>query len=174
MKKKLSIALLAFSLAMLCASFAVRQVGNIFKPLFETENVEEDFSPFGVIKTTGTKNIEFPVTRNQEQNFEFQEKKEILKPVLQFEVTEEEKRAIGSYSQNPKLRAFVEDLSKVISQEEIDQENYLKIAFKPEVRAIFEQYSKDQEFREIAETIMKDKNLLQLAKKVINDKENQK
>ena len=176
MKKKFYVALLAFSLAMICANFIIRRVGVLLSPPAQGEIAEQEFSPFGLVKQTEAedraKSPYFP--KIKEQELEFQEQKEIVRPVFQIELTDEEQKTVENYSQNPKMQEFVQELSKVISKEELEQENYLKIAFKPEVRAIFMKYSQDKEFREIAATIMKDKNLLQLAKRVVNTEEAKK
>ena len=176
MKKKLSIALLAFSLAMLCANFLVRRVGSFLPPSEqEIEEMEEenDFSPFALVKQedkeTEENTEEKPVLTLQEQA-EFKEK-EIIKPILKFELTEEEKQTVENYTKNPKMQEFIKEISTVVSQEELDQENYLQIVYKPEVRDIFMKYAQDEEFREIASEIMKDKDLLKLAKQKINNRE---
>ena len=182
MRKKLSIALLAFSLAMLCANFLVRRVGSFLPPSEqEIEEEERGFSPFEKIKQDGQEEqkdeeilIDTPllVLKNQEgieQNFK--QEKELVKPILKLELTEEEKQTVETYSQNPKLRAFIEEISTVISQEELEQGNYLQIVYKPEVRNIFLKYSQDEDFRNIATEVMKDKNILQLAKKIVENSE---
>ena len=181
MRKKLSIALLAFSLAMLCANFLVRRVGSLLPPSQQEIEEERDFSPFQKVKQDGQEKQKteeeiidstFLVLKNQEgieQNFE--QEKELVKPVLKFELTEEEKQTVETYSQNPKLKDFIEELSAVISQEELEQENYLQVVYKPEVRNIFMKYSQDEDFRKIATEVMKDKKMLQLAKKIVNNSE---
>ena len=181
MRKKLSIALLAFSLAMLCANFLVRRVGSFLPPSQQEIEEERDFSPFQKVKQdeqekqkTEKEIIDSTllVLKNQEgieQNFK--QEKELVKPILKIDLTEEEKQTVETYSKNPKLRAFVEEISTVISQEELEQGNYLKIVYKPEVRNIFMKYSQDEDFRNIATEVMKDKNVLQLAKKIINNSE---
>ena len=176
MKKKLSIALLAFSLAMLCANFLVRRVGSLLPPSEqEIEEMEEenDFSPFALVKQedkeTQGNTEQKPALTLQEQE-EFKEK-EIVRPVLKFELTKEEEQTVENYSKNPKMQEFIKEISSVISQEELDQENYLQIVYKPEVRDIFMKYAQDEEFREIASEIMKDKDLLKLAKKTVNNRE---
>ena len=170
MKKKLSIALLAFSLAMLCANFIVRRVGNFLpSPQQEIEESRE-FSPFATVKSEELKKAEKPALIYREQE-DFKQEKELVKPILKIELTEEEKQTVETYSQNPKLRAFIEELSTVVSQEELEQGNYLQIVFKPEVRNIFVKYSQDEEFRKIAAEVMKDKNMLQLAKKIVSNSE---
>ena len=183
MKKKLSIALLAFSLAMLCASFLVRRIQEFFPPSSQEEEITNSFSPFGMIKQdlsaedngNEVKETVQPVLEMKlETDMPVQEQKEIVKPIFKIELTEEEQSAIENYAKNPKLQAFINELSGVISKEEIEQQNYLQIAFKPEVREIFMKYSQDKEFREIASQIMKDKNLLQLAKKAVKEQEVQK
>ena len=51
MRKKISIALLAFSLAMICANFIVRRVGRLLPPpQQEIEEEEKDFIPFVPVK----------------------------------------------------------------------------------------------------------------------------
>ena len=179
MRKKLSIALLAFSLALICANFLAKRVHNVLRPPVQEE--ENTFFPFSLGKTGQDNNFieikdadnkekpSYIIIKDEEENF--QKPKEIIQPILKVELSEEEKQTIENYAQNEKLRAFITDLSGVISQDELNQENYLKIAFKPEVRAIFMQYAQDPEFREIATTVMKDKNVLELAKKVIQNKE---
>ena len=186
MKKKISIALLAFSLAMICANFLVRRIGKLVPPP-PTQEIEEeaDFSPFAAIKQDDTENTPIEILNStdyiiklrkenvkyiQEDEFKATEK-EIIKPVLKLELTEEEKRTVETYNQNPKLKAFIEDISAVVSQEELEQENYLQIVYKPEVRNIFMKYSQDEDFRKIATEIMKDKDVLQLAKKIVNNSE---
>ena len=175
MKKKLSIALLAFSLAMLCANLLVRRVGSFLPPSQqEIEEAEEniDFSPFEKIiqdnKLAEEKKDKILLTQTQE---DFSQEKEIIKPILKIELTEEERQNIETYSQNPKLREFIHEISTVISQEELEQENYLQIVYKPEVRNIFLKYSKDEDFRNMATEIMTNKNMLQLAKKIISNSE---
>lgn len=176
MKKKLSIALLAFSLAMLCANFLVRRVGRFIPPpeqeITETEiETEEDFSPFEKVTKENTKpKVEKSLLVSQNKE-DFNQEKEIVKPILKIELTEEEKQTVETYSQNPKLRAFIKEISAVVSQEELEQGNYLQIVFKPEVRNIFIKYSQDEDFRKIATEVMKDKNMLQLAKKIISNSE---
>lgn len=178
MRKKLSIALLAFSLALICTNFLVKRVHSFLRPPVQEE--ENTFFPFSLGETNQEDNfIEIEDTYNKKETSyiikdeeeNFQKPKEIIQPILKLELSEEEKQTIENYAQNEKLKAFITDLSSVISQEELNQENYLKIAFKPEVRAIFMQYAQDPEFREIATTVMKDKNVLELAKKVIQNKE---
>jgi hypothetical protein len=181
MRKKLSIALLAFSLAMLCANFIVRRIGKFLPPPQQEIEEERDFSPFEKIKRDEQEQQKTEeviidstllVLKEQEgieQNFE--QEKEIVKPVLKFELTEEEKQTIETYSQNPKLRTFIEEIFTVVSQEDLEQENYLQIAHSPEVRNIFMKYSQDEDFRKIATEVMKDKNMLQLAKKIVNNSE---
>ena len=177
MKKKLSIALLAFSLAMLCASFLVRRVGDFLPPSKQEVEEEEEnkaFSPFVLVKQENTKTKENaeqtkPVLTQTEEDFV--QEKEIIKPILKIELTEEEKQTIETYSQDPKLRAFIKEISGVVSQEELEQGNYLKIVYKPEVRNIFLKYSKDPDFRNMATKVMTDKNMLQLAKKIVKNSE---
>ena len=179
MRKKLSIALLAFSLAMLCANFLVRKVGGVLPLSQEIAGGEQDYSPFEKIKQDKeTQDIDIVidspllVLKNQEgieENFE-QEKK-LIKPILKIELTEEEKQTVESYTQNPKLRAFIKEISTVISPEELEQGNYLQIVYKPEVRNIFLKYSQDEDFRNIATEVMKDKNVLQLAEKIVSNGE---
>ena len=98
MRKKLSIALLAFSLAMLCANFLVRRVGGFLPPSQqEIEEAEEEsnFSPFERVKQDNTEiteeNIEQvkPVLTQTQEDFE--QEKEIIKPILKIDLTEEEK-----------------------------------------------------------------------------------
>ena len=191
MKKKLSIALLAFSLAMLCANFIVRRVAKMLPPSQqEIEETEPYFSPFAEIKQESEENTEnneiinstdlIVKNKRKQEDYtwigtEFPQKeetgKEVIKPILKLELTEEEQKTIENYTKHPKLQAFINDLSTVISPEELEQENYLQIAFKPEVREIFIKYSQDEDFREIAETIIKDKNFLQFANKIIKNNE---
>ena len=177
MRKKLSIALLAFSLAMLCANFLVRRVKEFIPPSQqEIEEAEENiyFSPFATVTQDKVEITEEstlqakPVLTAQE---EFKQEKEIIKPILKIDLTEEEKQIIETYSEDPKLREFIKELSTVISQEELEQGNYLQIVYKPEVRNIFQKYSLDKDFRNIATKVMKDKNMLQLAKKIVNNSE---
>ena len=188
MKKKLSIALLAFSLAMLCANFIVRRVAKMF-PLSQ-EEIEEAgpyFSPFAEVKqeTEEDKEIinstDFIVKSRIKQGepiyiekVEFPQEetvKQVVKPILRTELTEEEQKTIENYTKNPKLQSFIKELSTVISPEELEQGNYLNIVYKPEVREIFVKYTQDENFREIAETIIKYKNFLQFANKIIKNNE---
>ena len=92
-------------------------------------------------------------------------------PVLKVKLTREEEQIVGTYSKNTKMQELINEISTVVSQEELEQENYLQIVYKPEVRSIFEKYSKDEGFREIALEVMKNKYLLQLAQKLVNDSE---
>ena len=177
MRKKLSIALLAFSLAMICANFIVRRVGKLFPPpLQEVEEEGEVFSPFAMTKQKQDTEIVIDSTSlvlkgREETHKQPIQEKEIVKPILKFELTKEEEQIIETYSQNPKLKAFIEEISAVISDEELRQENYLQVAYKPEVRDIFMKYSQDEEFRKIASEIMKNKDLLELAKNTFNKNE---
>ncbi len=170
MKKKLSIALLAFSLAILCANFLVRRVESFIPSSDQEIEESREFSPFAKLKDEDVKEVKKPALIAQEQK-DFNQQKELVKPILQIELTEEEKQTVETYSQNPKLREFIKEISTVVSQEELEQGNYLQIVFKPEVRNIFVKYSKDEEFRKIAAEVMKDKNMLQLAKKLVNNSE---
>lgn len=170
MKKKLSIALLAFSLAILCANFLVRRVESFIPSSDQEIEESREFSPFAKLKDEDVKEVKKPALIAQEQE-DFNQQKELVKPILQIELTEEEKQTVETYSQNPKLREFIKEISTVVSQEELEQGNYLQIVFKPEVRNIFVKYSKDEEFRKIAAEVMKDKNMLQLAKKLVNNSE---
>ena len=183
MRKKLSIALLAFSLAMICANFIVRRVGSYFPPSEqEIEEMEEErgFSPFALVKkedknTKEEKPIDTTllVLRSDAEDDirELKQEKEIIKPILQIELTKEEEQIVETYTSNPKVIAFIKEVSQVISKEELEQQNYLQIVYKPEVRNIFIKYSKDEDFRKMATEIMKDKRMLQLAKKIINNRE---
>ena len=175
MRKKLSIALLAFSLAMLCANFLVRRVGSFLPPSqqeIEEMEDENDFSPFALVKQEDDKaeqkTEQDVLTAQNEEDFK---EKEIVRPVLKFELTKEEEQTVENYTKNPKMQEFIKEISTVVSQEELDQENYLQIVYKPEVRNIFMKYAQDEEFREIASEIMKDKDLLKLAKQKINNSE---
>ena len=170
MKKKLSIALLAFSLAMLLANFLVRRVGKMLPPSQEEiEEAETDFTPFGKSDKTDTIKPGEMSFEKLESYYQPQEE-EIVKPLLDEELTEEQKNTVETYVQNPQLEDFIKEISAVIPPEKLEQENYLNIAYNPEVRNIFMKYSQDKNFRTVAETIMKDKNLLQFAEKLINEK----
>lgn len=179
MKKKLSIALLAFSLAMLCANFIVRRVKGILPPpQQETIEEEKEFSPFGLTKQQNE-------TQNTEENMidptdliligkteqMYSQEKELVKPILKTELTKEEKQTVETYSQNPKMQAFIKEISAAVPEEELNQENYLQIVYKPEVRDIFMKYSQDEDFRKMATEIMKNKDFLQFAEKTINNSE---
>ena len=175
MKKKISIALLAFSLAMLCANFIVRRVGKFFPPpQQEIEEEGQEFSPFALVKQVNNEESIIDssslVLQGGEQ-VELNQEKEIVKPVFKIELTEEERQLVETYSQNPKIQSFIKEISAAVSQEELEQKNYLQIAYKPEVRDVFIKYSKDEEFRKIAAEIMKNKDLLKLAKNIINKNE---
>ena len=96
MKKKLSIALLAFSLAMLCANFLVRRVGSFLPPPPQETEEEKGFFPFALVKQD-TKNTEENIAEAKPeqtvlitQDLENFNEKEIIKPILKIEVTEEE------------------------------------------------------------------------------------
>lgn len=181
MRKKLSIALLAFSLALISANLLITRVKGVFFPQKQEVQEEVPFSPFGVIKQdsstaepTNNGNRPFMEIKFEDEEPLQTQPKEVLQPILQINLTEEEQNAIESYAKNPKLKSFIEELSGVISKEDIENQNYLQIAFNPQVRAIFTKYSQDQEFREIASQVMKDKNVLELARKVVQEKEVQK
>ncbi len=149
----------------------------------EIEETEIPFSPFAKVKQGDEQDKEIInstdfilKTRTVQIDLSSQEqveetKKEIVKPILKLEITEEEQKKVETYTKNPKLQEFIKELSTVITPEELDQENYLNVAFKPEVRAIFEKYASDEEFRETVTTIMKDKNFLQFADKIIKNNE---
>lgn len=183
MRKNIAIALIAFSLAMMSSAMLAKRVHKFLRPHQEGEEVTEQFSPFGIVKEIasvhgidvgnkeeeGTMEIYF-----EDEEEPFQKEKEIVKPVIKIELTSEEKEAIEAYSKNPKVQNFVQEISGVISNEELEQGNYLQIAFKPEVRSIFMKYAQDKEFRDMASKIMKDKNLLQLANNAMKQKEVQK
>lgn len=186
MRKNLAIALIAFSLAMVSSALIVKRVQNFLHPQQGKEEVEESFSPFGLLEKINTAHNTDEIAQEQSQNngsensleisFEDEQtptpkEKEIVKPIIKLNLTEEEKQAIETYSQNPKVQSFVQEISSVISKEELEQGNYLQIAFKPEVRSIFMKYAQDKEFRDLAAQIMKDKNLLQLANNVIKRNE---
>lgn len=174
MKKKLSIALLAFSLAMLCANLLVRRVGSLLPPSSQKIEEEGDFSPFALQQNkqedivTDSPSL---ILQSDTETLTPEQEKKIIKPILKTELTEEEKQTIETYSKNPKLRAFIKEISAVISQDELEQGNYLQIVYKPEVRNIFLKYSQDEDFRNIATKVMTDKNMLQLAKKIISNSE---
>jgi hypothetical protein len=178
MRKKISIALLAFSLAMICANFIVRRVGRLLPPpQQEIEEEEKDFIPFVPVKQKNEDELVIDsyllILQKPEDPSGLgpKQEKEVIKPILNIELTEEEKKAVETYSKNPKVKEFIKEISTVISQEELDQENYLQVVYKPEVRNIFMKYSQDEEFRNIAAEIMKNKDLLQLTKKIINNNE---
>ncbi len=183
MKKKLSIALLAFSLAMLCANFIVRRVAKMLPPSQEEiEETEIPFSPFAEVKQNDGKDKEIInstdlILKSKTEQIDFtveekeEPKKEIVKPILKLELTEEEQKTVETYTKNPKLQEFIKEISTIITPEELEQENYLNVVFKPEVRAIFEKYASDEEFRETVTTIIKDKNFLQFADKIIKNNE---
>lgn len=178
MRKKLSIALLAFSLAMLCANFLVRRVREFIPPSQqEIEEAEEEivFSPFERVKQDNTETTEENILQIKpvliQTQEEFEQEKEIIKPILKIDLTEEEKQTVETYSKNPKLKEFIKEISTVVSPEELEQENYLQIVYKPEVRNIFQKYSQDEDFRNIASKVIADKNMLQLAKKIVNNSE---
>ena len=147
MRKKISIALLAFSLAMICANFIVRRVGRFLPPPEqEIEEEEKEFSPFVAVKQD---NEDTPVIDSyllvlqkpeDPSGLGPKQEKEVIKPILNIELTEEEKKAVETYSKNPKVKEFIKEISTVISQEELDQENYLQVVYKPEVRNIFMKY----------------------------------
>lgn len=179
MRKSLAIVLIAFSLAMITSAFLVKRVHNFLHPQREEEEIKEPFSPFGFIKQiNNTQQKEEESEETMEIHFEeeepLQKEKEIVKPVIQIELTAEEKQAVENYSKNPKVQSFVQELSGVISKEEMEKGNYLQIAFKPEVRSIFMKYAQDKEFRDLATQIMKDKDLLKLTNDIIKQKEVQK
>ncbi len=185
MRKKLSIALLAFSLAMICANFIVRRVGRFFPPPQQEVEEERGFFPFASVNEDSTENTPTEISgpndltvKIRPENVEYIQEdeiriteKEIVKPVLKLELTEEEKQTIETYSKNPKLSAFIKEISATVSQEELEQGNYLQIVHSPEVRSIFMKYSQDEDFRKIATEVMKDKKMLQLAKKIVNNSE---
>ncbi|MBO7605710.1 MAG: hypothetical protein J6S61_04530 [Elusimicrobiaceae bacterium] len=179
MRKKLSIALLAFSLAMLCANFLVRRVGSFLPPPAQETEEENDFSPFALVKQEDNKEYSIEdmidptdlILQQRTETYPASSEKEIVRPVLKVKLTREEEQLVGTYSKNPKMQEFIKEISTVVSQEELEQENYLQIVYKPEVRSIFEKYSKDEGFREIALEVMKNKYLLQLAQKLVNDSE---
>lgn len=193
MRKSLSVALLAFSIALICANLLAKRVHNFLRPQQQESYEETTFFPFSF---TSQSNYIKVYDENEEgseapaeeifkeevkQNFVLempdaaedglQQPKEIVKPILKTELTEEEKQTVLNYLQNKKMQEFITEMSSVISQEDLEQENYLRIAFKPEVRSIFMKYAQDAEFREIAANVMKDKNVLELAKKIIQDNE---
>ncbi len=169
MRKKLSIALLAFSLAMLCANFLVRRVGRLLPPPEQEVEEEQDFSPFAQVKNDDEKVKEnFLITQAQEN---FEKEKEIVKPILKVELTEEEKQTVETYSKNPKMQEFIKEISAAVPEEELNEENYLQIVYKPEVRNIFEKYSQDEDFREMATEIIRNKDFLQFAEKLVNNSE---
>ena len=174
MRKKLSIALLAFSLAMLCANFLVRRVGSFLPPSEQEMEEENNFSPFTLVKQE-EKNDTIANTRllilEHKQGIEPESETEIIKPILKLELTEEEKQTVETYTKNPKMQQFIKEIYAVVPEEELDQENYLQIVYKPEVRDIFLKYSQDEDFKNIASEIMKNKDFLQLANKLINDSE---
>ena len=176
MRTKLAIALLAFSLAMLSANSAVKRLHHFLHPQKQTE--ESSFFPFSLTPQSSYikvyENAEEEAAEKVLEEENLQQTKEFIKPVLKLELTDEEKQTIEYYAQNAKLRDFITELSGVVSQEDLNQENYLKIAFNPEVRSIFMKYTQDEEFRNIATSVMKDKNALELAKKIIQNNEVQK
>ncbi|MBO4707300.1 MAG: hypothetical protein J5594_01915 [Elusimicrobiaceae bacterium] len=170
MKKKLSIALLAFSLAMICANFLVRRIGKFLPPPQQEMEEEKEFSPFAQIKEDNGETIKgnLLVTQTQEN---FEQEKDIIKPILKTELTEEEKQTVENYSKNPKMQEFIKEISAAIPAEELNEENYLQIVYKPEVRNIFEKYSQDEDFRKMATEIMRNKDFLQFAEKLVNNSE---
>ena len=182
MRKSIAIVLIAFSLAMISSTFLVKRVYNLLHPQQEEEEIKEPFSPFGFIKqitnAADTPQKEEGEKGTMEIHFEneepLQKEKEIVKPIIQIELTAEEKQAVENYSKNPKVQSFIQELSGVISKEEMEKGNYLQIAFKPEVRSIFMKYAQDKEFRDLAAQIMKDKDLLRLTNDIIKQKEVQK
>ena len=178
MRKKISIALLAFSLAMICANFIVRRVGRFLPPPEqEIEEEEKEFSPFVAVKQSNedepTVDSFLLVLKRHDGAVGLgpEQEKEIIKPILNVELTEEEKQTVETYSKNPKVKEFIKEISAVVSQDELDQGNYLQVVYKPEVRNIFMKYSQDEEFRKIASEIMKNKDLLELAKNTFNKNE---
>ena len=115
MKKKLSIALLAFSLAMLCANFIVRRIGKFFPPSQqEIEEREQDFSPFAAVKQNEEVVIDSSSFVRNSEEIEQNPEKEIVKPILKFELTKEEKETVEAYSKNPKMQAFIKEISAVV------------------------------------------------------------
>ena len=192
MRKTLSIALLAFSIAMISANSLAKRVHHFFHPQEQEISKEETtFFPFSLTSSQNVIKVhddneeeENTLTEETEEvkgNFivetqdatedGLQQSKEIIKPVMKLDLTDEEKQIVANYLQNEKMRAFITELSGVISQDELNQESYLKIAFDPEVRNIFMKYAQDEEFREMATNIMKDKKVLELAKKIIQNNE---
>lgn len=177
MRKHLSIALLAFSIAMITANSLAKKVHHFLRPQAGEEVAENSFFPFAATSQSNYVKVyetEAEYEAEKAQNAtedDLQQTKEFIQPILKMELTDEEKQVVTTYAQNDKLKAFITELSTVISPEELHEENYLKIAFKPEVRDIFMKYARDEEFRDVATTVMKDKNVLELAKKIIQNNE---
>jgi len=180
MRKSLSVALLAFSIALICANVLAKRVHRFLHPQAEEEKLEAVFFPFAL---PGERNYiivheeEKDEYSLEEQNTnavieeDFQPEKQIVQPVLKIELTEEEKEIVIDYTKNDKMRAFITELSGIISQEDLNQENYLKIAYNPQVRDIFMKYAQDEEFRKMAANVMKDKEILEFTKKIIQNNE---
>lgn len=185
MRKALTIALLAFSVALISANLLAKRVHNFLHPQAEeeAEKAEIPFFPFALnsqsnyIVVEGENEdqtaSEYPISLEKQNTMEasYQQAKEIVQPILKLELTDEEKKAVENYTKNKKLRAFISEISGVVSQEQLNQENYLKIAYNPEVRNIFMKYAQDEEFRKMAADVMKDKEVLELAKKIIQNNE---
>lgn len=186
MRKTFSVALLAFSIAMITANSLAKRVHRFLRPQAEEEKIETTFFPFALTSSTETNYIkvhdidEVENTATEEPyvidlQYPAEENlppvREFIPPVMKTGLTDEEKQTVRNYAKNDKLKAFITEISSVVSQDDLKQENYLKIAFNPQVRSIFEKYARDKEFREIATNVMKDKEVLEFAKKIIQDKE---
>ncbi len=81
------------------------------------------------------------------------------------------KQTIESYSKNPKVQNFMQEMSRVISKEDIEKGDYLQIISKPEVRDIFMKYAQDKDFRDLINKAMQNKEIVQLANETIKRNE---
>ena len=180
MRKALAIALLAFSIALIFANALIMRVHNFMHPKQEEEKIETNFFPFAlpsernyiVVHDEENEGSKYALEgENTSVEEDFQPVKEIVQPILKLELTEQEKEIVINYTKNDKMKDFIKELSGVITPEDLKQENYLKIAYNPQVRDIFMKYAKDEEFRKMATEVMKDKEVLELAKKIIQNNE---
>ncbi|MCR5505102.1 MAG: hypothetical protein K6E94_06115 [Elusimicrobiaceae bacterium] len=214
MRKTLAITLIAFSLAMMSSALLVKRVHNFLHPQQTEDENAESFSPFGIIEEIanihglgsedqGTMEIYF-----DDEYVPSKEEKEIVQPVIETELTAEErqlalnaklgpinvkpapqqqpdfraavqqlnlstvtKQTMESYSKNPKVQNFMQEMSGVISKEDIEKGDYLQIISKPEVRDIFMKYAQDKDFRDLINKAMQNKEIVQLANETIKRNE---
>lgn len=178
MRKTLAIALLAFSIAMIAANSLAKRVHRFLRPQATETKTESDFFPFEMLSNEGENYIkvhDLDEDPSLQGDYTFEENykpvREYIPPVLKVGLTEEEKRTVESYAKNDKLKAFMKELSGVITQDDLKQGNYLQVVYNPKVRSIFEKYAQDEEFREIATNVMKDKEVLEFARKIIQNDE---